>query len=372
MSTESLDSLMYFDDFNDDLINAVEAKTGEPAAIVEPVTEPIIDPLTDPMVDPEIEEPDELEPVVEPIVTPTTDPEPTTEPQANENITKTYELLVENQMLMPDEGFDFDGTTESLATALKQSDVNRQKAIAQSLWEQLPEEFKPILQYGLTGGQDVESFLKTYQSNVLDIDLSDLSDENTKSQVLREYYKHTTKFDDNKIERHIAHLKAKGDADYTNEVYEAAVELKNIQTTQRQALIEQATLQRETEQARLAQDREDLNNVIQGMDIPDQRKGMIKSYIYSSDPSSNSRMNVAIESIIQNKEHFAQLADILVDSYDPKKGFNLEARFAKKGKTKVLDEIEKQLKVKFSDSKASVSGNNSTSGTPTIDWSTIF
>lgn len=371
MSTDTLDSLeglMDFGDFNMGIIDAVDKVTTEP--IPEPT--PVLA-LPDPVVVTD----DDVEPVVttEPVVVIDPEPvEPATDPkdEPSEGIQEYYNFLVENQMLMPNEDFSFDGTATSLSEAIKQSDMNRQTLIAQSLWDQLPDDMKPILKYGLAGGQDVESFLKTYRNNAIDIDRADLSDPSTKDDVLREYYRQTTKWEDNKIERHISQLKASGNEDYDAEVIDSALKLKDIQKTQREELTQQAIFQRQAEQEKARKDADELNKVIEEMNTTPQRKGMIKSFIYASDPNANSRMNVAIEAIIQNKEHYAQLADILLDSYDPKTGFNLENRFAKKGKTKALDDLEKQLKDRFSDSKTKVSGANSTSDAPVIDWSVIF
>lgn len=339
-------------------------------------------------VDPNPNEPEK--PSTEPVNTPdtTTDessddsgsdpanPEPEPEPEPNkvvetpQGIKEYYDFLVENQMLEPNEDFTFDGTASSLSSALEQTKVNMQKAVAMGLWEQLPDDFKPLLQYGLSGGTNVQEFLKTYREGPIDVTNADLDDPETQDEILREYYKQTTSHSDDKIEKLISLLKDKGNVEYTSEVYDAALELKDIQKSQREELTKQAILQKQENERRAKEERDELFSIIDDLELAPQRKSMIKSFIYAN-PNSSSRMDSTIQSIINNKEHFAQLADLLLD-YDPKVGFKIEDRFTKKGKTTALNDLEKRLSDKFSDSKTKVSGANSTSDKPNFDWNIIF
>lgn len=373
MSIDSLEALIANSDNNyfvdDDFVppgiepdpNPNEpAETEDPDPGSEPGTNPAVPPTDEPLDDPD---PDPANPDPE--------PEPSTDPKETpEGIKEYYDFLVENNMLQPDEGYTFDGTAKSLSTALEQTNVNMQKAVAMSLWEQLPEDFKPLLQYGLSGGTNVDEFLKTYRNGPIDIADADLDDPDTQDYILWEYYKQTTSHSDEKIDKLITLLKNKGDVEYTSEVYDAALELKDIQKSQREELTRQAILQKQENEAKAKQEKEELFNIIDDLNLAPQRKGMIKSFIYSSQ-NSPSRMDSTIQSIINNKEHFAQLADLLLD-YDPKTGFKIEDRFTKKGKTTALNDLEKRLSDKFSDSKTKVTGSNSTSEKPNFDWNVIF
>ena len=371
MSIDSLETLLTSSDNNyfvdDDFVPPgieTDPNPNEPDKTEDPAPEPDRDspgddPSPDSGSDPANPDPADPDPV-----------DPTDPPETPEGIKEYYDFLVENNMLQPDEGYTFDGTSKSLSTALEQTNINMQKSVAMGLWEQLPEDFKPLLQYGLAGGTNVEEFLKTYRNGPVDIADADLDDPDTQDYILREYYKQTTSHSDEKIDKLISLLKNKGEVEYTSEVYDAALELKDIQKSQREELTRQAILQKQENEAKAKQEKEDLFNVIDDLNLAPQRKSMIKSFIYSSQ-NAPSRMDSTIQSIINNREHFAQLADLLLD-YDPKAGFKIEDRFTKKGKTTALNDLEKRLSDKFSDSKTKVTGSNSTSEKPNFDWNVIF
>lgn len=380
MSIESLEQLLnsagdnqYFDE--DFIVPDMGTKPVENA-------EPEPKPNTDLGDDPGDSIDSKIDPIIEPDLNvepdPNADPDSGKDPEPNvidkttpEGIKEYYDFLTENNLLAPNEDFTFDGTSKSLSEALEQTNINQQKAVAYSLWEQLPEDFKPLLQYGLSGGTNVKDFLDTYSRESIDVTTADLDDPQTQDELVREYYRQTTKHSDEKIEKLVSLLKAKGEVDYTSEVYDIAVELKDIQKQNREELTRQAILQKQHNEAKLREERDELFNTIDNLDLAPQRKGMIKSFVYSNDNSSSSRMDATIQSIINNKEHFAQLADLLLD-YDANKGFQIENRFTKKSKTNALNDLEKRLSEKFSDSKSKVSGSHSTSGTDNFDWSAIF
>ena len=246
MSIDSLETLLTSSDNNyfvdDDFVPPgieTDPNPNEPDKTEEPSTEPVpADPATDETLDDSGSDPANPDPA---------DPDPvdpTDPPETPEGIKEYYDFLVENNMLQPDEGYTFDGNSKSLSTALEQTNINMQKSVAMGLWEQLPEDFKPLLQYGLAGGTNVEEFLKTYRNGPVDIADADLDDPDTQDYILREYYKQTTSHSDEKIDKLISLLKNKGEVEYTSEVYDAALELKDIQKSQREELTRQAILQK--------------------------------------------------------------------------------------------------------------------------------
>lgn len=378
MSTESLEQLIstagdnqYFDE------DFVVPDMGTPATEED---KPIVDTGTPNTTTPDLDDdPGDSMPLDNSTSTdPVLDPEPDSKPDETsidkttpEGIQEYYNFLTENNLLAPNEDFTFDGSSKSLSEALEQTNTNQQKAVAMSLWEQLPEDFRPLLQYGLSGGTNVKDFLDTYSQDTIDVTTADLDDPQTQDELVREYYRQTTKHSDEKIEKLVSLLKAKGEVDYTSEVYDIAVELKDIQKQNREELTRQAVLQKQYNETKLKEERDELFNTIDNLDLAPQRKGMIKSFVYANDRSSASRMDSTIQSIINNKEHFAQLADLLLD-YDSNKGFQIENRFTKKSKTNALNDLEKRLSEKFSDSKSKVSGSHSTSGSDNFDWGAIF
>ncbi len=360
MSTESLEDLLSggndftYDD--EDMIEGLEKSGQEPDPNLEP----------DPNPEPDAEPNTESDPEPDPNSKSDTESDPT----PVEGIKEYYDFLVENNMLLTDDDYVFDGTAKGLSSAMEQTAVNQQKAVALSLWEQLPDDFKPILHYGLTGGNSVKEFLQTYMMDPVDVSTADLEDPYVQDEIIREYYRQTTQYTDDKIEKLLTLMKEKGQEEFLDEVYETAVELKNIQEQNRKELIKKEQHLKASNLENIKKEREEIYNIIDDMETTPQRKNMIKSFIYSEN-SKGSRMDSVIQSIMQNKEHFTQLADILMD-YDPKKGFVLDDRMSKKGKTNAVKDLEKKLAEKFSDSKSKVSGSHSTSSPDNFDWSAIF
>lgn len=348
--SNSLEQIITFDD------DSADYSTGHDKNLVLPDA-----PSPDPEPNPDPVDDTSAEPTPDP--TPAPDPEPVVaevepddpEPD-NTQIKAYYEFLVENNLLRPDEGFEFDDSPEKLEEAFVQTKENLRKEVAKQMFDALPEDFKPIIQYGFSGGKNVKEFLDTYLQAPPDVEDIDLNDIDNQRAVVREYYKHTTRLTPEKTEKLIDSLAERGDLE--SEAYDAAIALKDIQKTQKQALIEQATLQAEAQREAEIQTRNELLSTIDSAEfIPKDRKNKVKGFMFS-ETNSQPKMDVMMNSIFSNKEHVVQLADLILDCYDPKKGFTLEDRFTKKATSKALNDFRSKMQDKFSDPKTKTKGGS--------------
>lgn len=361
----SLDDMVSYDDGIDFSLldndpaptDPIEPDPVDPQDPTDPQDPEPVDPITDP-------EPSDPEP--EP-----TDPEPTeptepVEPIDTEDLNKYYEFLNEAGILKPSENFKFDGTAESLETAFAETKGNLQREAAMSIWDSLPDEYKPILQYAFSGGKNVEQFLNTYKNGNIDYENLDLEDVDNQKEVLYQVYKNTTNFSDDKIEKLISALEKQGSLE--EEAVAGVVELRSVQEKMREELQEQARLQQVANLEKEKENRILLSSKIKESPLSSERKSRLETFLFTNTKEGDNKMDATINSIVQNKDHLIQLADLLLD-YDPKTGFQIADRFSKIGKTNAINEFQNKLQEKFvAKSKSKGPVKNDTN----IDWNLIF
>lgn len=132
-----------------------------------------------------------------------------------------FNRLTEKGYLQIPEGFTFDGSEDKEAELLAYNDGLKRKAFAEELYNELPEEFKPVLEYVLAGGTDYKSLLST--PDVASIKEEDLSDETKAEVVLHQFYKNKG-FSEAKIKKLVD--QAKQSEELTIEAKDALVSLK--------------------------------------------------------------------------------------------------------------------------------------------------
>lgn len=312
-----------------------------------------------------VEEPEIVDESTEPEVieeTPTSE-----EPQETSIYSSMFDVLKEIELLddsiLP-EDFEFKGDSESLSKALEIGVGNLKKTLAQSLVDSFPEEMQPVMEYVLAGGKNVNNFLQQIAPTQIDYDSLDLEDVNTQRQVMYQYYKESTKYDDDKIFRLISKLESSGAL--AEEAEDSINDLKNIQQTKAQQLIEaekQAKAAREQqEEARRAE----LITAVSNQIKDSKRQNKVKAFLVnvSTTPEgTNTEFGRAISNIAKNPEHLAQLADILLD-YDPTKGLSFD-----RIKSKLTSEATSTLQQKLEEAanKTKVSGKGTKVPTPKFD-----
>lgn len=329
------------------------------------------DPLADEVTPPEEEDFQEnFEGEIDTDITPTeihNDPIEGDVSSAETPYTEYFNLLKENNLLHVNEDFTFDGTVLGLENAIIQTKENLQGAVAQALWEKLPEDFRPLLEYAIQGGTDVQAFLNTFQSN----DLSNIELEgNTENQreVLKRYFSTTTKYDTDKINRMVERLYMTGEME--TEAVSALAELKEIEQSSRFELVETQKKQKEEYEQQQKQFREDISSLIGGSSyIEPPRQNKVRSFLFnvsSVSGDTDTQFNRTLKNIAANKEHLVQLADILLD-YDPKTGIKLD-RIQRKESTKATQSLRQKLEEITSNTKTKVTGASSKTDTNRFDW----
>lgn len=248
------------------------------------------------------------------------------------DLEKYYKGLSGYGLLDVPEDFEFDGTEEALEKAFEVSDARKTEKLAASLWERLPEDFKPLLSYALNGGKNLDSYLNAYATPSITKEQLD-DDTSLQRKVVEEYYLRTSTHPKERIERMIAKLEDRGDL--YEEALDALDELDNLREEQKANLIAQAKTEEEARQLEAQKQIEKLNHTIEKAEfLEDSRKNRVKSFVLAPIKvagKTTTQFDNALEQVFNNEEHFIQLADLLAD-YNPNHGFNLD-RLKKKLKT---------------------------------------
>lgn len=300
------------------------------------------------------------------------DDEDETPATETENAKAHFDFLTKNGLVIVDDDYEFDGTTEELERLYSESKQKLAAGAFDALWSKLNPDFQEALRYAANGGQSLEDFYKVYKEQPTSISDIDLSDENNQRKVIETYFKKTTKLSDDKIQKAIDVFEK--DGDLATEAEDALDYLNQIFAEEREAFqAQQAELnaQREQEQA------EYRNNVFQIIDESDQlagrRKGKIKAFLFNQverDGVKDTDFNFKLRSVFQSPEHLVQLADI-VEAYDPKKGFDLK-RFEEKGGTRVANKFQEELDKSLASTQRKLKGTPPGVPKDTVDWESIL
>lgn len=115
-------------------------------------------------------------------------PNPEINDDANEDNLATlyYNNLVKSGVYNLPEGYEFDGTFEGLKRAQQVSDQTKENAIKLAIWNNMPEELKPVVEYGLSGGTNINDFVKKINST--NLPQFDASTTEGQEEILRHYY----------------------------------------------------------------------------------------------------------------------------------------------------------------------------------------
>jgi hypothetical protein len=349
--TPSLEDLLVLQEAGDDPVNIDDLpsiqegeETPPPTDDLEDNTRPIPEPdefEEEEEETPDIEEEEEEEEIEK--KAPDTTSTSEEELEFDENaLTQQYEFLRQQQILLPNEDFEFDGTAESLEEAYAQTRQNVGKLAFQSLMERLPKDYQDALRYLQGGNANLKDFARAYYSDI-DYDKFDVSTDENQRAVLRDYYQKTTKFDDNRIERMITKLEDSGEM--LLEAEDALQYMKANQEEERQQRIKMKEEEdRKMQEAMVERQRELATAIQESSSVSGRRKNSLKAFLMNPSEINgevNTDFNRKLGAITQNPEHFVQLADLLMD-YDPKQGFNF-SRYEKKGSSKATSKFQEEL-----------------------------
>lgn len=321
----------------------------------------------------DIEEVPALEEEVPATVTESEEPEEEEEEDDLTALTKAnFKFLVENNVFTAPEGFEFDGTPEKLEEAIEITRNQLAEQAFNALWSKLPQDYQAALRHGLAGGNNIRDFVSRYSPS-LDYNNIDLNSVDTQKEVLREYYKKTTKYDDDKINRFIARLEVSDDL--LPEAEDAVEYLKENLKEEQERLLQEQEQQRIAQEQAMEEARQNVIKTIQELpEINSRRKNSLQAFIYNPitrGDRTDTDLNRAIANIQANPSHFVQLADILMD-YNPEKGFDL-SRFEKRGESSAATKFQKKLEESLSDVTSAVRRGKTTAPAKNdVNWEEIL
>lgn len=276
-----------------------------------------------------------------------------------------FEFLKEYGVLSTPEDFEFDGTPEKLQEALDLTRDSLKESVAKHLWETLPEDFKPLLQYALSGGRSLEDYMDAYAQP--DYSTLDLSDVENQRRVMYDYWANTSEYTPEKINRMISSLEKSGDLE--SEALETAQELNALIEERKATLIERAKEEEEARKAQVQEQTKKITTTIQALpNVDTARKNRLQTFMFTPvkyEEGYSTGLNRTISQITSNPEHFVQLADLLAD-YRPDQGFDFN-RLKTQLKTETNKSFREQINSKL-DSKSKVTGNTTKSIKDDFDW----
>lgn len=277
-----------------------------------------------------------------------------------------FEYLKERSILRLPEDFVFDGSPAKVEEALDLTKNSLKEEASADLWNKLPEKFKPLLEYGLKGGESLEDFYSVFA--VPDYESLNLDSVETQRSVIYDYYKKSSNFTDDKIHKIISRVEA---AEELREAAEEAVEdLKEITVNNQKNFLKQQEEAKKQQELETKERTIALANAIQETTfIHPTRKNKVKTFFFEPirvGENTTTSFNHTINNILSNPEHQAQLADILLD-YDVKSGFDTK-RLEKRVATKTAQGFQDFLNKKV-DPKSKVGGAiTSPDSKNTFDW----
>lgn len=314
------------------------------------------DPPADPHSDPTTPTTPNDDPAPEPTPQPGNDPqtpEPGNDPEPiNLDVNGTFQVLKATGAIVVPEDYEFDGDVNTLGDLLTEGFDNMRGGARDSLLNELNPEFKEMLKYALTKGTqaNLNEYLHLMTADsATNYSEIDLSSEDNQRQVLSAYLKETTSYDDKKIQRQLNLWKEAGLLE--TEAKESLTELIGLEQQkkdQREQEYIQAIQQRDEQQR---QTRKRIESIIQDADYIDTpRKNKLKAYINNirqekgKQPMTEFQKHLSM--IGRNEEHSVQLAELLMDIYEPNSGFNYDRINRKKASgqvSSVRDQLNKLI-----------------------------
>lgn len=307
--------------------------------------------------------------VDDPIDNPTEDP---IDPPADD-ITSTpnegepksiFDVFVDRGILTLPEDFQYDETEESLEKLLEYSSkVQREKALEAAL-DEFPEDAKRLLEYARNGG-DINEFFNTKKQfeDLTNVDITTL--ENQKN-LLTHYYKTTSKYTDEKINRVIDKLENMGAIEES--AVEALEELKELKEQRLQDMIAEKQTAKQKAEEKTQEYAAKIGTVIESLDSDSTTKAKIKSLIFDPVKTQEGVVNkyyVTLSQIEEKPEHFVQLVELLAD-YDPEKGLQL-TKIKQQAKSKGFEQVKNLLQRNLNNSTVP-KGNTGPSSDSNFDW----
>lgn len=194
----------------------------------------------------------------------------------------------------------------------------------------------------------------------------DLSLEENQRQVMFDYWRMTSNYPPEKINRMIDALDKAGDL--SSEAVETAKELAELIAERQESLVQQAAAEEAAQKKAIQEQTEKITKVIEALpNVEKSYRNRLQTFMFTPvkyEEGYSTQLNRAINQITANPEHFVQLADLLAQ-YNPEKGFNFE-----RVKAQVKTETNKQFKdiINKLDSKVKIKSSSTEKLGENFDW----
>lgn len=285
------------------------------------------------------------------------------ESQEYTTLFKNHFQMLKEAGLVYTEDVELNEDASNIEEVLQKNEMARTQMIAEQLVESLPEKLRDIVQYGLSGGNDLDRFFQTEQkAQSFNYDISNEADQ---EKVLREFLKSKGN-DDFAISAIIDRAK---DDDKLKDLSENAYSsLKETFEKEKQTLIEQSKEQKQRQEALLKERHQNVVETIKKQEKwKPQAKQEIYSMIYKPDDkyNGNSYIGAVLNKISSTPEQLVQFTKLITDQYDFEKGFKIEEMQEKSNKIKsgLRDQLGAVL------SKGSLPNSYMEEKPKQIDWS---
>lgn len=241
-------------------------------------------------------------------------------------VSALYDQLVSEGVIQVSKDFKFDGTAAGLDQALDQTFEQLSNSAKNTLIESLPAEVGLLVNYSLQTGGTIKDFMEN-QGVSNSLENLDIDDESNQEEVLRQFYKSTTKYSDDRIERLVSQARKSGDL--SNEAQNAYRDLLNLEQENKNSLEQRLEEQKQRQLEAEKKERETFETIIENSENIDKvRKSRLRNFVVNKsrkrgESNHSTELKRTLTLLSQNPDHIIQLGDLLLD-YNPQKGINLE------------------------------------------------
>lgn len=303
------------------------------------------------------------------------------EPADSADLVAKFNSLKELGYIHVPDDYQFDGTETGLEKAIEDSDKFRMRDAAISLWNQLPDTFKPLLEYALKGGTDINKYKEVFVSGA-DIDTFDLTNEEHQRAAVRELYK-ARGFSEAKIQKDITRMEDSGDL--ADEATEAAQELKILKQTKRTEELKRVELDKRSKELkeqealnvlkRTVEESEDIN----GYQIPKTKRNEVLNSLYKKvrdeDGNFTTDFNYKLNKVVLRDPRLVLVLSDLMSRIQEDESGNKYFDFShinKKAESEAAKKLKRSIDIATSTgSKTGSSVNDKTQSAKPFDWESV-
>lgn len=249
-----------------------------------------------------------------------------------------YNYFTERGILKPSEKTpeteeEFMGMFENLREELAEE-------VKEQLWNALPsQEMKDLLEYGLSGGSNIDEFKQTYQDKPVEVeDVDDLSIDQKKG-IINRFFKMTTDLSDDEINEIIEGYE---DTDKLDDKAKSAVSKINDKINEQREEFKAKQKKAEEEQRKAAKETRELlmtkiekEESIRGYKLSKKEREKLKPFIFQpvklDDGTVMSMFNYKYEEAIRDPEKFLALSIFLMNDASVGEGYQKEIETKTKG-----------------------------------------